>query len=493
MLIHIVQNSALKTLLLTSFMSAGINNFWPNALLAQEHPNRPITLERLEPKISESENSEPRDILTHLKSTPESGQESSPTVSPRNQRIEGEIAEGEITEGEITEGEITEGEITEGEITEGEITATEPIAESVTEASAEPIAPHTSPTTPAVAPSLPDAHDTAPSGTANQNEDPSFDPSVAEIKDECPEPIEANAPNEPIDDPHASSFSATDPATQASLALAFASRHTCLTPPAPEFQAYLPSVDEDFSLEDFSLHDRIVAFTVNVWGETSWGSGVIVQRQPTPEGWDYLVVTNSHVIRDDSVNIHTFDRQVHNTVILLDDRDSGYDLALLRFSSDQEYEVANTQPEVQENELTIAAGFPFDQADLDQPENSEIHGTKGKIVHILDEALVDGYQYAYSNTIEKGMSGGPVLNQYGELIAINGLHAHPLWGNSFVYPDGRSIDPELVALAEASSWSIPITTVIDRIAEYWINPVILPGHSTVILRNGEEAEIGMNP
>ncbi|NJN61616.1 MAG: hypothetical protein HC795_08930 [Coleofasciculaceae cyanobacterium RL_1_1] len=258
----------------------------------------------------------------------------------------------------------------------------------------------------------------------------------------------------------------------------------------PSPQLYPPHFP---SLEHTPIGDRIRAFTVTVWGETSWGTGVIIQQQPTPGGWDYWVVTNSHVIRDDSVNIQTFDRQVYNTLIVLDDRTGGYDLAILRFSSAQPYNVASVQTEVQLNETTIAVGFPFDRADLVTPENSEFHWTEGEIVHILDESLVDGYQFAYSNAIEKGMSGGPVLNLRGELIAINGLHAYPLWGNPFVYPDGRPIEPELNPPPEESSWSIPIATVLERGTALWVNQVTLRPGYPVFLRSNETTEIGLNP
>jgi S1-C subfamily serine protease len=294
------------------------------------------------------------------------------------------------------------------------------------------------------------------------------------------------------DESEASSLPNADPplASATSSPNALALRHASLEiintllPPSP---SHFPS------LEHTPLGDRIRAFTVTVWGETSWGTGVIIQQQPTPGGWDYWVVTNSHVIRDDSVNIQTFDRQAYSTLIVLDDRIGGYDLAILRFSSSRPYNVASVQTEVQLDETTIAVGFPFDRADLITPENSEFHWTEGKIVHILDESLVDGYQFAYSNAIEKGMSGGPVLNLRGELIAINGLHAYPLWGNPFVYPDGRSIEPELSPPPEESSWSIPIATVLERGTEFWVDQVTSRPGNSVILRSHETAEIGMNP
>lgn len=45
---------------------------------------------------------------------------------------------------------------------------------------------------------------------------------------------------------------------------------------------------------------------------------------------------------------------------------------------------------------------------------------------VLKKSLQEGYQLGYTNEIEQGMSGGPVLDQSGRLIAINGRLKYPL-------------------------------------------------------------------
>jgi S1-C subfamily serine protease len=53
------------------------------------------------------------------------------------------------------------------------------------------------------------------------------------------------------------------------------------------------------------------------------------------------------------------------------------------------------------------------------------------------KSLQEGYQIGYTNDVEQGMSGGPVLNQSGQLIGINGGLKHPLQGIiAFTFIDG---------------------------------------------------------
>ncbi|MGD1903437.1 MAG: serine protease [Geitlerinemataceae cyanobacterium] len=227
---------------------------------------------------------------------------------------------------------------------------------------------------------------------------------------------------------------------------------------------------DDFfpSLEASEFGDRVRQFTVKVFGEESWGSGAIVARHEIEGGEDrYIVATNSHVLRDETVQIQTDDGQIYDATIELDDRVGGYDLAFLSFTSDRNLRVASVQTQVSPGERTFATGYPFVDADRTRPENSKFRWTQGELTYALDEPLVDGYRYAYSNPIMKGMSGGPVVNLRGELIAINGLHAYPLWGDPFVYPDGRSIPEDLREMASASSWSIPIDSALERGAEFF--------------------------
>lgn len=79
---------------------------------------------------------------------------------------------------------------------------------------------------------------------------------------------------------------------------------------------------------------------------------------------------------------------------------------------------------------------------------------------MLEKPLEEGYQIGYTNDIEKGMSGGPVLNRAGEVVAVNGMHAYPLWGDPYVFKDGSHPEQSLKQQMVRYSWSIPIQTFV---------------------------------
>ena len=63
------------------------------------------------------------------------------------------------------------------------------------------------------------------------------------------------------------------------------------------------------------------------------------------------------------------------------------------------------------------------------------------------------------------MSGGPVMNLSGQVIAINGVHAEPLWGNPYNWDDGTVPSEQDSAKLAESSWAIPIETVMEGIPD----------------------------
>lgn len=210
------------------------------------------------------------------------------------------------------------------------------------------------------------------------------------------------------------------------------------------------------------------SITVKVFSGNNWGSGILLQKQ----GMIYTVVTNRHVLSllKPPYQIQTSDGRIHPaylpaTALQFD----GNDLALLQFRSvNQTYTVATlkTSDTLSEGDKVFAAGFPFDKPGFVL--------TKGRVSLLSHQALEQGYQIGYTNNIQKGMSGGPLLNFQGEVVGINGMHAYPLWGDPYVYRDGSlpSIDmrDRMISLA----FAIPIETFAKLAPQYAFLPLHLP-------------------
>lgn len=205
------------------------------------------------------------------------------------------------------------------------------------------------------------------------------------------------------------------------------------------------------------LQDQARSITVKVLAGKSWGSGILIQRQDQI----YTVVTNAHVLRlGDNYRIQTPDGQIYSA---MSDRKvvfDGNDLALLYFRSANSYSIANLAKaaNLDIGEETFAAGFPADGQGL--------VFTKGLVSYVLPQAFFGGYQVGYSNDIVKGMSGGPVLNSKGEVVAINGKHKYPLWGNTYLFKDGSTPVPEVRKQMDFSSWAIPIETFLEKVPQF---------------------------
>lgn len=223
-------------------------------------------------------------------------------------------------------------------------------------------------------------------------------------------------------------------------------------------------VPESFpqSLSVAQLRELARAIAVKVRAGDNWGSGILVQRQ----GPVYTVLTNQHVLNaGEPFRIETSDGEVYPARVVSNIRLGDNDLALLEFrSADRDYRVA-----AWENALTLstgepvfAAGYPFTEDALPR-----FAMTAGQVSIVLKSALVGGYQVGYTNDIQKGMSGGPLLNRRGKVVGINGMHAYPVWGNPYVFKDGSEPPAWLRSRMVRSSWGIPAETFLELAPQFF--------------------------
>jgi Trypsin-like peptidase domain len=194
--------------------------------------------------------------------------------------------------------------------------------------------------------------------------------------------------------------------------------------------------------------------TVKVYSGDTWGSGVILGKKENT----YTILTNEHVLqRGSAFRIQTLDGKVYDAVVSESNDFGTLDLSLLQFTSEAEYSVVplGRSQSLQVGDQVFASGFPIE---VTNATSNGYKFTQGRVSLISAKSLDGGYELGYTNAVEKGMSGGSVLNDRGELIAINGIHAYPLWGDPYVYTDGTSPCESLRKLMTESSLGIPEAT-----------------------------------
>jgi tetratricopeptide (TPR) repeat protein len=173
-----------------------------------------------------------------------------------------------------------------------------------------------------------------------------------------------------------------------------------------------PSAQAASSIEVAKIAKSV---TVNIESADSPGSGVIVQKNSST----YTIVTAAHVLRN-SKSTFTIVTSDGNSYKLTNIKTTpGTDLAIAKFQSTTNYPVAKMGDSAQspEGSTVYVAGFPM----ATQAISLSIYNfTEGKVTANANRPLAEGYSLVYSNNTLPGMSGGPVFNDAGELIAIHG-------------------------------------------------------------------------
>jgi len=144
------------------------------------------------------------------------------------------------------------------------------------------------------------------------------------------------------------------------------------------------------------------------------GSGVIFQRN----GNVYSVLTAKHVVNADEIYyVITPEGERHRTEATNIQLINDMDLAIVQFTSDKVYQVAQlgNSDKVPKGSTIYVAGAP--EANETIPQRTLIV-TPGTLVGV--QPPQDGYALIYNNITKPGMSGGPVLNEEGQVIGIHG-------------------------------------------------------------------------
>ncbi len=207
--------------------------------------------------------------------------------------------------------------------------------------------------------------------------------------------------------------------------------------------------------------------TVRVVTNPGVGAGVIIARH----GQTYTVLTCDHVVadsKDDNYQVLTADGRSHQALWRRSIEFGNADLAIVEFSSNLAYQVAAIADSkaLAVGETVYASGFPnwhwINKATIENTRNwgfLAFRVTTGNVELLLDKSLPKGYRLGYTNDVENGMSGGPVLNSKGQVIGINGRLKYPFQGiEAYTFADGTVPSQAFFEQMTALSWAIPIST-----------------------------------
>jgi S1-C subfamily serine protease len=145
---------------------------------------------------------------------------------------------------------------------------------------------------------------------------------------------------------------------------------------------------------------------------SSNGSGVIVAKL----GGTYFVLTAEHVVKtEQGYTISTPDGKTYPAKYRSMVKLPNVDLAVVPFSSEENYAIAKigNSNKIRKGNKTFIAGFPA--------VTSKYRFTNGDVVANASSKAVElGYTLIYSNPTDRGMSGGGVFNEDGEIVGIHG-------------------------------------------------------------------------
>jgi S1-C subfamily serine protease len=233
-------------------------------------------------------------------------------------------------------------------------------------------------------------------------------------------------------------------------------------------------------IEDIARSITIRIFSI---GTENMGSGVLVKRTLASSGYEYIVLTNAHVLGSEyeksctnfpansRFKIETPDGKIHGAILHPQSKElckNKIDLAILLFNSNitPVYEIATIGSSINTKvgEEIYMAGFP---CSIDACNKIDPIFISPGVLNKLSEPLISGYQIGYRINTQPGTSGGSVLNNKGQLIGIHGRGTNSQYSvvpsEEFKFSNGRNSSKEEENIISSNSWAIPSEQFINII------------------------------
>jgi S1-C subfamily serine protease len=182
-------------------------------------------------------------------------------------------------------------------------------------------------------------------------------------------------------------------------------------------QSANPPSNSNATPQKQNLYKTAREITVLIEGDGN-ASGVIISKVDQT----YYVLTAKHAVKDGKTyTVITGDGRKYSVAYSQIKQFADLDLALIPFSSDQSYAIANlgNSEQVSQGDNVYVSGWPGTEEAITKRTHLV---TDGRIVG-LQKGDVDGYELMYGNSTAPGMSGGPVLDTSGRVIGIHGRAA----------------------------------------------------------------------
>jgi Do/DeqQ family serine protease len=220
-----------------------------------------------------------------------------------------------------------------------------------------------------------------------------------------------------------------------------------------------------------------------------FGSGVVLSA-------DGYIVTNNHVVEGaDKIEVTFNDKRKMNAIIV--GTDPSTDLALIKVESDDlEYLEFGNSDEVKIGEWVLAVGNPFN---LTSTVTAGIVSAKARNINILgNRSSIESFIQTDA-VINRGNSGGALVNNQGELIGINAAiasHTGVYEGYSFAIPSNivRKVVDDLIRYGEPQRAyiGVEIREMTSELAKDLDMESIKGVYIAGTMENGGAAEAGIN-